>query len=460
MANRVLLKKSSVAGRVPQVGDLEYGELALNYSDGKLYYKSAGNVISSFAADLSSYVTLSGTQTLSNKTLINADFQGTTEFLGVSGTSEYIAYFKGGGEGSKLGVAVSGLAADGIVLESFTFDSSAHAKLSINGSRLEFNVPLHSGALVVQENGIVNASDGLTVNNVAVVTTTGTQTLTNKTLTSPTINNGTLALTTGTLRIPTSANPAQTEEGDIVWNSSLDLLTVGTGAGRRTMVDTTSAQTLTNKTLTAPSISAATLTGSLTVSNGTGTSGQVLTSTGSGLQWATVQSGGGSQYTLPTATDTTLGGVKIGSGISIDVDGVITAFSGSYSDLSGKPTIPSAIFSTVAVAGQSNIVADSATDTLTLVAGDNITITTNATNDSITISSTASGGGGGSQYTLPIASVSTLGGIKIGSGLSIDNTGVVDVIGASGSTASGVVPYDMGYITEIVYTVQDHGSIV
>lgn len=460
MANKVLLKKSSIAGRVPQQGDLEYGELALNYSDGKLYYKTAGNVISSFSADLSSYVTLSGTQTLSNKTLVNADFSGTTEFLGVSGTTEYIAYFKGGGEGSKLGVAVSGLATDGIALESFTYDGSAHAKLSINASRLQFNVPLHSGALVIQENGIVNAADGLTVNNIAVATTTGTQTLSNKTLTSPTINNGTVSLTTGTLKIPTSANPAQTEEGDIVWNSSLDLLTIGTGAGRRTMVDTTAAQTLTNKTLTSPTITSPTITGTLTVSNGVGTSGQVLTSTGTGLQWSTISSGGGgTEYTLPIATDTTLGGIKIGSGLSIDNTGIVSGFSGSYSDLTNKPTIPSAIFSTIAVAGQNNVVADSTTDTLTFVAGNNITITTNATNDSITISSTAQGGGG-TEYTLPIASVSTLGGIKIGSGLTIDNTGVVDVIGASGSTASGVVPYDMGYITEIVYSVQDHGSIV
>lgn len=49
------------------------------------------------------------------------------------------------------------------------------------------------------------------------------------------------------------------------------------------------------------------------------------------------------------------------------------------------------IFSTVAVSGQSNVVADSTSDTLTLVAGSNVTITTDATTDSITISSTASG---------------------------------------------------------------------
>ena len=45
------------------------------------------------------------------------------------------------------------------------------------------------------------------------------------------------------------------------------------------------------------------------------------------------------------------------------------------------------IFKTVAVSGQDNVVADSYTDTLTLVAGSSTTITTNGDTDSITISS-------------------------------------------------------------------------
>jgi len=51
------------------------------------------------------------------------------------------------------------------------------------------------------------------------------------------------------------------------------------------------------------------------------------------------------------------------------------------------------LFSTIAVSGQSNVVADSTTDTLTLVAGSNITLTTDASSDSITIASSASGSG-------------------------------------------------------------------
>jgi plastocyanin len=44
------------------------------------------------------------------------------------------------------------------------------------------------------------------------------------------------------------------------------------------------------------------------------------------------------------------------------------------------------MFSTIAVAGQSDVVADSSTDTLTLVAGTGITITTNASTDTLTFS--------------------------------------------------------------------------
>jgi plastocyanin len=58
-------------------------------------------------------------------------------------------------------------------------------------------------------------------------------------------------------------------------------------------------------------------------------------------------------------------------------------------------TLPSQnTFSRIAVSGQPNLDADSATDTLTVIAGTNITITTDASQDSITINSTASGSGG------------------------------------------------------------------
>jgi hypothetical protein len=51
MANKVLLKKSSVSSRVPTTLDLAYGELALNYADGKLYFKTASNAIDTIGQD-------------------------------------------------------------------------------------------------------------------------------------------------------------------------------------------------------------------------------------------------------------------------------------------------------------------------------------------------------------------------------------------------------------------------
>lgn len=65
-------------------------------------------------------------------------------------------------------------------------------------------------------------------------------------------------------------------------------------------------------------------------------------------------------------------------------------------------------FSNVVV-GSTTIAADSKTDTLTLTAGSNITLTPNATNGSITISAS------GSSYSLPLASNNTRGGIKLSS---------------------------------------------
>ena len=65
-------------------------------------------------------------------------------------------------------------------------------------------------------------------------------------------------------------------------------------------------------------------------------------------------------------------------------------------------------FKTIAVAGQDNVVADGATDTLTFAAGSNMTITTNASGDTITF--TAAGGGGGGDITSVVAGTGLSGG--------------------------------------------------
>lgn len=54
MSTKIILKKSSVSGRIPDSGDLQYGELALNYADGTIYYKASDNVVRSISAGLDS----------------------------------------------------------------------------------------------------------------------------------------------------------------------------------------------------------------------------------------------------------------------------------------------------------------------------------------------------------------------------------------------------------------------
>jgi hypothetical protein len=86
-----------------------------------------------------------------------------------------------------------------------------------------------------------------------------------------------------------------------------------------------------------------------------------------------------------TSVDITAGTGISSSGGPITTSGSITV---TNTDLGSSQNI----FKNIAVSGQDTVVADSNDDTLTLVAGSNITITTDATTDSITINS--SGGGG------------------------------------------------------------------
>ena len=58
----------------------------------------------------------------------------------------------------------------------------------------------------------------------------------------------------------------------------------------------------------------------------------------------------------------------------------------------GEGGVASNSFATIAIAGQSSVVANSTTDTLTLVAGTGITLTTNAGTDTVTITSSLSAG--------------------------------------------------------------------
>lgn len=85
--------------------------------------------------------------------------------------------------------------------------------------------------------------------------------------------------------------------------------------------------------------------------------------------------------------------------------GSLATQSGTFSGTSsGTNTGDQNIFQTIAVAGQSDVVADSTSDTLTLAAGSNVTITTNAGTDTITIASSGGSISDGDKGDITVSS--------------------------------------------------------
>lgn len=129
-----------------------------------------------------------------------------------------------------------------------------------------------------------------------------------------------------------------------------------------------------------------------------GTTGKLLErATGTGIArvasgvWGTPGNVVESEITLADNTTNDVGITKHGFAPKAPNDAT------KYLDGTGAYTVPaggsaSDSFKTIVVAGQSDVVADSPTDTLTLVAGANVTLTTNAGTDAVTIAAAAGSG--------------------------------------------------------------------
>jgi hypothetical protein len=64
MANTIKIKRSSVPGKVPAAGELDFGELAINYADGNLFFKDSTNSVATIAS--TEFVSVTGNVTAQN----------------------------------------------------------------------------------------------------------------------------------------------------------------------------------------------------------------------------------------------------------------------------------------------------------------------------------------------------------------------------------------------------------
>lgn len=82
MANTIKIKNSGTASSAPSAASLQYGELAINYADGKLYFKKSGTVVDYFTAGAGS-----GATAIDDLTDVTITSAASGDFLKYNGTA-------------------------------------------------------------------------------------------------------------------------------------------------------------------------------------------------------------------------------------------------------------------------------------------------------------------------------------------------------------------------------------
>lgn len=318
MANKVLLKRSATsgAGGIPSTSTLDYGELALNYADGKLYYKTSSNTIKSFTED-SSVVTLTGTQTLTNKTLSSPTITGNIDG-DVASTGTLKSLNSQGDEGGEifLNKAVTNTTlTGGVVIDVY---QNRLRFFEQGGSNRGFYIDISTGGGASGTN-LVSAGGG--ASSMTIAGDTGTDTLT--------FASETLTFTGGTGITSTVTNNTVTLDIDstVATLSGTQTLTNKTISGASNTLSNIPNSALTNSSVTING-SAVSLGGSATV---TANTTNALT-VGSGLTLSTGTTFNGSAAVTISHTDTsaavnlTASSRTYVTGLTFDTFGHVTGY--------------------------------------------------------------------------------------------------------------------------------------
>lgn len=153
---------------------------------------------------------------------------------------------------------------------------------------------------------------------------------------------------------------------------------------------------------------------------------------------------------IPIASQTVLGGIKVGDNLTINSDGVLSAQAGgvkSYNDLTDKPVLNTNISESQPVSSDETI---SGTISLHKISktGDYSDLNNLPSLDFIPNSEKGVAGGVAtlgsdtkiSANQLPIATTTDLGVVKVGANLTIGEDGTLNALGGSGGTVSDTLP--------------------
>jgi hypothetical protein len=196
-----------------------------------------------------------------------------------------------------------------------------------------------------------------------------------------------------------------------------------------------------------------------TLPSADGTSGQVLaTNAAGGLSWTTraansfetIAVSGQSSIVADTHIDTLT--IAAGTGITLTTNASTDTLT-----ITNSGTVTNT-FSTIAVSGQSDVVADSGSDTLTLVAGSNITLTTDAGTDSITIAASGGGGGGTPAGSTGQIQYNNAGAFGAEAALYYDATNNRLSVGGNAVPAGTITSRGAGTTTDTTFLCEDSGG--